>query len=71
MTDAGQSARALERFIRGLAARDASPHTIRAYTTAVGAYLAWLDERDIDWRTPARTELRAYLARLARTTART
>ncbi len=37
----------LERFLRSLAARDASPHTIRAYTTAVGAYLAWLERA---WR---------------------
>ena len=42
----------LERFLRSLAARDASPHTIRAYTTAVGAYLAWLGERGVDWRRP-------------------
>jgi site-specific recombinase XerD len=54
----------LERFLRSLAARDASPHTIRAYTTAVGAYLAWLGERGVDWRRPARPDLRAYLARL-------
>ena len=43
---------ALERFLRSLAARDASPHTIRAYDTAVGAYLAWLAERGVDWRRP-------------------
>jgi site-specific recombinase XerD len=61
----------LERFLRSLAARDASPHTIRAYTTAVGAYLAWLDERGVDWRRPTRPDLRAYLARLGTTAART
>jgi len=55
---------ALDRFLRSLAARDASPHTIRAYATAVGAYLAWLGDRDIDWTRPARADLRAYLARL-------
>ncbi len=33
---------ALARFLRSLAARDASPHTQRAYATAVGAYLDWL-----------------------------
>jgi len=70
VTGAAQSERAFERFIRGLAARDASPHTIRAYTTAVGTYLAWLDERGIDWRSPARSDLRAYLARLVSTAAR-
>jgi integrase/recombinase XerD len=61
----------LERFLRSLAARDASPHTIRAYTTAVGAYLAWLGERGVDWTRPTRPELRAYLARLGATAART
>ncbi len=60
----------LERFLRSLAARDASPHTIRAYTTAVGAYLAWLAERGVDWRRPTRADLRAYLARLGATAAR-
>jgi site-specific recombinase XerD len=55
---------ALQRFLRALAARDASEHTIRAYRTAVGAYLAWLAERGVDWTRPARAELRAYLARL-------
>lgn len=54
----------LERFLRSLAARDASPNTLRAYETAVGAYLAWLDAREIDWRAPRRSELRAYLAHL-------
>ena len=44
----------LERFLRSLAARDASPHTIRAYRTAVGSYLAWLVERGVDWRRPSR-----------------
>jgi site-specific recombinase XerD len=47
-----------------LAARDASPHTIRAYETAIGAYLGWLAERGVDWTRPTRPELRAYLARL-------
>jgi integrase/recombinase XerD len=54
----------LGRFLRSLAARDASPHTIRAYDTAVGAYLTWLAERGVDWRRPTRPELRGYLARL-------
>jgi site-specific recombinase XerD len=55
---------ALERFLRGLAARDASSNTQRSYATAVGAYLRWLDERHVDWRRPPRAELRAYLAEL-------
>ncbi len=52
---------ALERFLGGLTARDASDHTRRSYATSVGAYLAWLDERSIDWRRPGRDDLRAYL----------
>jgi len=50
------------RFLRSLAARDTSPHTQRAYATAVGAYLDWLAARGTDWRRPTRTDLRAYLA---------
>jgi site-specific recombinase XerD len=61
---------ALERFLRSLAARDASPHTIRAYTTAVGTYLAWLSERGVDWARPRRSDLRAYLALLGTSAAR-
>ncbi len=61
----------LDRFLASLAARDASIHTQRSYRTAVGAYLAWLDESGQDWRSPSRTVLRAYLARLAADHART
>jgi site-specific recombinase XerD len=56
---------ALDRFLTALDARDASPNTRRAYVTAVGAYLAWLEERGIDWRDPDRLQLRAYLATLS------
>ena len=55
---------ALERFLRSLAARDASPHTIRGYETAVGRYLDWLAAHDVQWTRPARHQLRGYLARL-------
>jgi site-specific recombinase XerD len=55
---------ALERFLSGLAARDASPHTQRSYETAISRYLDWLAERGADWREPSRTTLRAYLAEL-------
>jgi site-specific recombinase XerD len=58
------SAPALDRFLRGLAARDASAHTQRSYATAIGAYLDWLRARGVDWRRPPRAELRAYLAQL-------
>ncbi len=55
---------ALQRFLRSLAARDASLNTQRSYATAVGAYLGWLADRHVDWRRPPRSELRAYLAEL-------
>ncbi|MBI2780383.1 MAG: tyrosine recombinase [Chloroflexi bacterium] len=60
----------LDRFLLSLRARDASEHTLRSYATAVGAYLEWLGERGADWRTPARTDLRAYLAKLVGSGAR-
>jgi site-specific recombinase XerD len=55
---------ALDGYLRALAARDASPHTIRAYRTAVGTYLGWLADQGIDWTRPARPQLRGYLGRL-------
>ena len=68
--DQPQTDPTLERYLRSLAARDASPNTIRAYRTAVGAYLDWLAEQGIDWTRPARHQLRGYLARLGSGTAR-
>jgi site-specific recombinase XerD len=61
----------LDAFLRTLAARDASPHTQRAYATAVGAYLDWLAEQGVEWRTPTRPRLRTYLAHLSEGHART
>ena len=62
----------LDAFLRTLAARDASPHTQRAYRTAVGGYLDWLvAANDGRWREPPRATLRAYLAHLAEGHART
>jgi len=61
----------LDRFLLSLRAKDASEHTLRSYATAVGAYLDWLAERGADWRSPARTDLRAYLAKLVGSGART
>jgi site-specific recombinase XerD len=58
-------AEALEGFLGGLAARDASAHTLRAYRTAVSHYLDWLSGQGADWRAPSRATLRAYLAELA------
>ena len=57
-------AEALDAFLGGLAAADASPHTRRSYRTAVGQYLAWLDGEGADWRAPGRATLRGYLAHL-------
>lgn len=61
---------ALERFLLTLRARDASEHTLRSYRTAVGVYLEWLAAHGADWRAPARADLRAYLARLVTSGAR-
>ncbi|MEO8208204.1 MAG: tyrosine-type recombinase/integrase [Chloroflexota bacterium] len=61
---------ALARYLRTLAARDVSTHTQRSYRTAILAYLAWLDERGVDWRSPSRSHLRAYLAHLTTINAR-
>ncbi len=61
---------ALARFLRSLAARDASAHTQRAYATAIGAYLGWLAARGTDWRRPGRADLRSYLAVLGEDHAR-
>jgi site-specific recombinase XerD len=61
---------ALDAFLRSLAARDSSPHTRRSYEAAVGTYLKWLAERGTDWRTPPRSELRAYLRDLGEGRAR-
>jgi len=61
----------LDRFLLSLRAKDASEHTLRSYATAVGAYLDWLAARGADWRTPVRADLRAYLAKLVGSGART
>jgi site-specific recombinase XerD len=61
---------ALQRFLLTLRARDGSAHTIRSYETAIAAYLEWLEAHDADWREPRRAELRAYLARLVTSGAR-
>ncbi|HEX2626967.1 MAG TPA: tyrosine-type recombinase/integrase [Candidatus Limnocylindrales bacterium] len=73
MTDpvAADGAATLDRFLLGLRARDASEHTLRSYAGTVSAYLDWLAERGADWRAPSRTDLRAYLARLVGTGAKT
>ena len=56
---------ALDGFLGRLAARDSSVHTRRAYRTAVGQYLDWLNEQGADWGSPPRPLIRGYLAELA------
>jgi integrase/recombinase XerC len=58
---------ALDAFLGALAARDASPHTRRAYASSVSDFLAWLSavgSNADDWVRPNRRQLRAYLAEL-------
>ncbi len=69
-TAASGAQSALERFLLSLRAKDASEHTLRSYATGVGGYLEWLAERGADWRAPARADLRAYLAKLVGSGAR-
>ncbi len=73
---------ALASFLEALVARDASPHTIRAYRTALRDYLGWLASaqaaalarpgRDADtaWDRPSRAVLRGYLGHLSTRLAR-
>jgi site-specific recombinase XerD len=61
----------MERFLRSLDARDASPNTRRSYETTTAAYLGWIDSHGADWRAPGRPVLRAYLAELTDGHART
>lgn len=56
---------ALVAWLRSLDARDASPHTRRAYEGAVSHFLAWAEgPASVDWTRPGRRQLRAYLAAL-------
>jgi site-specific recombinase XerD len=59
------TAGAVERFMAALAARDASEHTIRSYRAALEGYTGWLEANGLDWRTPSRAALRAFLAALS------
>lgn len=52
-------------FMSSLDARDASPHTKRAYRTSLEQYLDWLEGvPSVHWTRPPRRTLRAYLAEL-------
>ena len=59
------AATALSRFIGQLEARNASRGTLTEYRRGVGEFLDFLAHRGIDWRTPGRSDVRAYLAALA------
>jgi site-specific recombinase XerD len=59
------SARALAAFLASLEGRNASPGTLTEYRRHATEFLAFLDERGVDWRTPDRATVRAYLSTLA------
>ena len=59
------AAGALADFLASLRGRNASPGTVTEYRRNAGEFLAFLAERDIDWRRPDRATVRAYLATLA------
>jgi site-specific recombinase XerD len=56
---------ALQRFLDALRARNASDGTVREYDRNATDFLAFLDGRGVDWRSPDRATIRAYLAGLA------
>jgi len=62
---APDAADALEAFLASLRGRNASPGTITEYRRNAGEFLGFLASRDVDWRTPDRATVRAYLAGLA------
>lgn len=59
------AAAALEAFLASLRGRNASPGTVREYRRNAAEFLGFLAQRGADWRSPDRTTIRAYLARLA------
>ena len=66
MTTVGQTAHsALQRFLDSMRARNASDGTIREYERNAGELLDFLERRGVDWRTPDRATIRAYLLTLA------
>jgi integrase/recombinase XerC len=56
---------AVERFISHLATRNAAPGTLVEYRRHVTEFCRFLDQRGVDWRTPDRSAVRAWLATLA------
>jgi site-specific recombinase XerD len=56
---------ALDAFLQGLRGRNAAPGTITEYRRNAGAFLMFLADRGVDWRSPDRATIRSYLATLA------
>jgi site-specific recombinase XerD len=54
----------LDAFLAALRGRNASPRTIEEYRRNAGEFLAFLAARGVDWRSPDRAAVRAYLASL-------
>jgi site-specific recombinase XerD len=61
----GEAETILERFLGSMASRNASPRTIDEYRRNAGEFLAFLIGRGVDWRSPDRATVRAYLSTLA------
>ena len=61
----GDAAHALDAFLASLEGRNASPGTVTEYRRNASEFLAFLAARGVDWRSPDRTTVRAYLSTLA------
>jgi integrase/recombinase XerC len=61
----GDAAAALQRFLGHLSSRNSSPGTVREYRRHVAQFFAFLGSRGVDWRSPDRATVRAYLGTLA------
>ncbi len=59
------SARALDALLQSLRGRNASPGTVTEYRRNAGEFLGFLADRGVDWRSPDRATVRAYLSTLA------
>ena len=59
------AASALAEFLASLQGRNASPGTVTEYRRNAGEFLTFLAARGVDWRSPDRATVRAYLATLA------
>jgi site-specific recombinase XerD len=59
-----EAADVLDGFLASLRGRNASPRTVEEYRRNAGEFLAFLAGRGIDWGSPDRATIRAYLAGL-------